>query len=165
MGGVVGMSNIDAAWLARIDGLGNFTTATTTKASFTFDSEDYEGGLLSVSPPNEVEGRQDQWALTIAAHAASTRADVFAVGAPVAIELELIHDAGSGWVSSGVVARGHLSAPVWLDTGEWRIQVDTSPGDADLGDPLMWNSVRDPALSKLGPEAESVVLAWPPGEN
>ena len=94
----------------------------------------------------------------------TTRNDILAQGAPAEIELELIHDAGSGWVSAGVVAAGQLTAPVLLDDGNWRVLVDTSPGDADRGDPLMWNSERATGMSRLGPESESIVLRWPPGE-
>lgn len=153
-----------AAWLVRIDGVGNFSTATTTKQTFDFDGTTYSGGVVTVSPPNERSERADQWAFTIAAQVAATRNDILAQGAPAEIELELLHDTGSGWVSAGVVARGQLTAPVLLDDGNWRVLVDTSPGDADRGDPLMWNNARDPGLSKLGAESESIVLAWPPGE-
>ena len=155
---------MNVAWLVRIDGVGNYSTAVTTKQSFDFDGTTYAGGIVSVSPPNERSERADQWVFTIAAQAAATRNDILAQGAPAEIELELIHDAGSGWVSAGVVAAGQLTAPVLLDDGNWRVLVDTSPGDADRGDPLMWNSERATGMSRLGPESESIVLRWPPGE-
>ena len=156
---------MNVAWLVRIDGLGNYSTAVTTGTTLDFDGTTYSGGVVSVSPPNERTERADQWAFTLAAQVPQTRNDILNQGAPAEIELELIHDAGSGWVSSGTVAHGHLTTPVLLDDGNWQVLVDTSPGDADRGDPLMWNESRDPGLSKLGPESESIVLAWPPGEN
>ena len=153
-------------WLIRIDGVMNVSTVA---SAFTFDGDTYTSGAISVEPPNETPERQEGWNVTLAAVTPAVQNVILAEGAPVAVEIELIYDDGSGWQSAGIAAKGVLSGPIWQPEGTWKVTVDTSLGDADLGTPLVWSDrvqqeryPGDTGMSKMGAESESILLRWPP---
>ena len=153
-------------WLIRIDGV--MDVATTTTSTFRFDNKAYSGGAISVEPPSERPERQEGWSVTLAAGTPADWTAIFGEGSPVDVEIELIYDDGSGWQSAGIAAKGVLSGPIWQPEGTWKVPVDTSLGDADLGRPLMWaDRVQrsrypgDTGMEKMGAESESILLKWP----